>query len=68
MLRELQENRDKQFNNIRNTIQEDEKFTKEKENIKQTNKQTIFVTKPKNAIMSFNSRLDQVEEIISKLK
>lgn len=34
-LRELQENMDKQFNNIRNTIQEDE-FTKETENIKRT--------------------------------
>lgn len=73
LLRELQGNRNEQFNDIKKTIQErNEKFNKEKTN-KQTKKKNPvilelknIVTELKNTIESFNISLELGEERISE--
>ena len=72
MLRELQENTGKQFNEIRETIQEwNDKFHKEK--TKKENQTEILelkntMTEMNNSIERFNTRLNEAEERIGKLK
>ena len=69
VLREPQENTDKQFKEIKETIQKNEKFNKEIENIKRT-KRNLGAQKyndwPKDSIESFNIRLNQTRERINE--
>ena len=72
-LNELQENSERQFNELRNKINEQkEYFTKETRNSKKRNKQILelknSINEMKNALESTGNKADHMQEGISKLK
>lgn len=73
MNRELQKNTDEQFSDIKKITQEqNEKFSKEVESIQKNQTEILelknTMTKWRNSIRSFNSRLEQAGERIKELK